>query len=198
MAPAFDPLAGSGASQGPGGVGWGSASLAWTLLAGGLLLYAGQHAAAALAGALRSACTAIILRLEPERGGEQGELADGPDDDQHEQEQELGSAQPDPGSHLPATQAPGSAPGGGQGRQQGRRPREGRVAEQQQVTVVVTDVQNSTLLWESFPLEMNAAIEMHDSLMRRLIAGHRGVELLTEGDSFQAGCWPAAAGGASC
>ena len=209
MVPAYDPLAGPGASQGPAaGTGWGPASLAWTLLAGCLLLYAAQHAAAALAGALRSASTAIILRLEPRRGDEQ-ELLEGPDDDQHqldqqeaEQEQEQDSALPDPGSHLPAAEQPGGADraqassaacvrvlGQQQGRQQGKRQREGRPAAQQQVTVVVTDVQNSTLLWESCPQEMNAAIEMHDSLMRRLIAAHRGVELLTEGDSFQVGGW---------
>lgn len=54
-----------------------------------------------------------------------------------------------------------------------------------QLAVVVTDVQNSTKLWESHPHEMRHALDMHDTLLRSEIARQGGYELLTEGDSFQ-------------
>jgi hypothetical protein len=210
MATVVDPLVGPGASGGAaGGSRWSSTSLAWTLLAGCLLVFAVQHAAAALAGALRSLCTTIILKCEPAGYGEQ-ETHTSPDEQPQDQHTALWQA--------PAAGQPGhgggphvALAGAGQARGTGGQQQQQMLQQQQQqqqvdVTVVVTDVQNSTLLWEGFPREMCAAIEMHDALMRRLIAAHGGVELLTEGDSFQVGlaggsgscCWGAEGPGRCC
>ncbi|GFR40153.1 hypothetical protein Agub_g709 [Astrephomene gubernaculifera] len=55
----------------------------------------------------------------------------------------------------------------------------------EQCTLVVTDVENSTNLWEALPAEvMQAALQLHDGLIRRLLARHGGYESATEGDSF--------------
>ncbi|CAG9461649.1 unnamed protein product [Pedinophyceae sp. YPF-701] len=50
--------------------------------------------------------------------------------------------------------------------------------------VVVTDIKGSTELWEWNARVMNVAQAEHDTVMRRCVARHRGVELFTEGDSF--------------
>jgi class 3 adenylate cyclase len=55
------------------------------------------------------------------------------------------------------------------------------------MTVVITDVQNSTKLWDSFSSQMKEALSLHDALLREELAKHGGYELLTEGDSFQVG-----------
>lgn len=52
------------------------------------------------------------------------------------------------------------------------------------VTLVFTDVQGSTALWEADPTNMCIALEQHNELMRRLIHSHRGYEVKTEGDAF--------------
>lgn len=54
-----------------------------------------------------------------------------------------------------------------------------------QLAIIVTDVQNSTKLWESHPVLMRHALGLHDALLRSEMARHGGYELLTEGDSFQ-------------
>jgi len=55
------------------------------------------------------------------------------------------------------------------------------------MTVVITDVQNSTKLWDSFSSQMAEALSLHDALLREELSKHGGYELLTEGDSFQVG-----------
>lgn len=52
------------------------------------------------------------------------------------------------------------------------------------VSIVFTDVQGSTALWESCPSDMKAAIDIHDTIMRQCYTNHHGYEINTEGDSF--------------
>lgn len=56
--------------------------------------------------------------------------------------------------------------------------------EDEEVTIAVTDVQGSTVLWESFPEAMGVALALHDRLLRSLMYRHYGYESFTEGDSF--------------
>ena len=58
-----------------------------------------------------------------------------------------------------------------------------RVPEKE-ATIIYTDVQGSTALWESHPLAMKKATDIHDSIIRRCYADHGGYEISTEGDSF--------------
>jgi adenylate cyclase len=53
-----------------------------------------------------------------------------------------------------------------------------------QVTLVFTDIKNSTLLWETYPNAMRSAIKMHNDLMRRQLRMIGGYEVKTEGDAF--------------
>ncbi|WIA17584.1 hypothetical protein OEZ85_014409 [Tetradesmus obliquus] len=53
-----------------------------------------------------------------------------------------------------------------------------------EVTLVVTDVEGSTELWEWDYAVMTLAQEVHDSVMRSLIGRYCGYEVTTEGDSF--------------
>ena len=52
------------------------------------------------------------------------------------------------------------------------------------VTIVYTDVQGSTLLWESCPSAMKKAQDIHDTILRQCYSNHKGYEISTEGDSF--------------
>ena len=52
------------------------------------------------------------------------------------------------------------------------------------VTIIYTDVQGSTSLWEAAPLDMKKATDIHDSIMRKCYAEHSGYEITTEGDAF--------------
>ena len=52
------------------------------------------------------------------------------------------------------------------------------------VTMVFTDVESSTLLWEQNASAMEAALKMHDSIMRKCCADACGYEVTTQGDSF--------------
>lgn len=52
------------------------------------------------------------------------------------------------------------------------------------VTLVFTDIKNSTLLWETYPIAMRSAIKMHNELMRRHLRLIGGYEVKTEGDAF--------------
>lgn len=52
------------------------------------------------------------------------------------------------------------------------------------VTLMFTDIQSSTYLWECDPEMMNTVLKMHDEHMRKLIAIYHGYEITTEGDAF--------------
>mmetsp|Transcript_17945 Transcript_17945/g.38789 ORF Transcript_17945/g.38789 Transcript_17945/m.38789 type:complete len:557 (-) Transcript_17945:176-1846(-) len=53
-----------------------------------------------------------------------------------------------------------------------------------EVTIVYTDVQGSTALWESCPSDMKKGTDIHDVIMRQCYTDHSGYEISTEGDSF--------------
>jgi class 3 adenylate cyclase len=52
------------------------------------------------------------------------------------------------------------------------------------VTIVFTDVQGSTSLWETCPSDMKKALDIHDMILRQCYSDHHGYEITTEGDSF--------------
>ncbi|QIW96027.1 hypothetical protein AMS68_001545 [Peltaster fructicola] len=52
------------------------------------------------------------------------------------------------------------------------------------VTLVFTDIKNSTILWETYSIAMRSAIRMHNELMRRHLRIIGGYEVKTEGDAF--------------
>jgi len=52
-------------------------------------------------------------------------------------------------------------------------------------TIVVTDIMESTQLWESLSQDtMDRAVGTHHAIIRRLLSKHAGYEVATEGDSF--------------
>lgn len=53
-----------------------------------------------------------------------------------------------------------------------------------EVTLVCTDVEGSTSMWEWNSAVMQEAIFAHDSVLRKLIPEHSGIEVMTEGDAF--------------
>lgn len=53
-----------------------------------------------------------------------------------------------------------------------------------QVTLIFTDLQGSTELWEKLQSRFAEALTSHNAVMRRLIARHGGYEVKTEGDAF--------------
>ena len=53
------------------------------------------------------------------------------------------------------------------------------------ITMVFTDVQGSTSLWESLPLEMEKCISLHDQCIRDLMVQHNGFEVITEGGKYK-------------
>ncbi|EJK47479.1 hypothetical protein THAOC_33797 [Thalassiosira oceanica] len=53
-----------------------------------------------------------------------------------------------------------------------------------EVTVIYTDVQGSTALWEACPSDMKKAQDIHDDIMRKCYTNHSGYEITTEGDAF--------------
>ena len=53
-----------------------------------------------------------------------------------------------------------------------------------EVTLVCTDVEGSTAMWEWNSGAMQEAIFLHDSILRKLIPEHSGIEVMTEGDAF--------------
>lgn len=53
-----------------------------------------------------------------------------------------------------------------------------------EVSLVFTDIKNSTLLWETYPIAMRSAIKQHNTLMRRQLRIIGGYEVKTEGDAF--------------
>jgi predicted ATPase/class 3 adenylate cyclase len=52
------------------------------------------------------------------------------------------------------------------------------------VALVFTDIQGSTQLWERFSTTMRAALDIHDRILRALLASTSGYEVKTQGDSF--------------
>lgn len=52
------------------------------------------------------------------------------------------------------------------------------------VSLVFTDIKNSTLLWETHPIAMRAGISIHNQIMRRWLRMIGGYEVKTEGDAF--------------
>lgn len=61
-----------------------------------------------------------------------------------------------------------------------------------QVSMIFTDIKNSTLLWETDPIAMRSAIKVHNSIMRRQLRVVGGYEVKTEGDAFMV-CFATAA-----
>ena len=53
-----------------------------------------------------------------------------------------------------------------------------------EVSMVFTDIKNSTALWESYPVAMRSAIKIHNAIMRRQLRIIGGYEVKTEGDAF--------------
>ncbi|PNH06030.1 Adenylate cyclase [Tetrabaena socialis] len=52
-------------------------------------------------------------------------------------------------------------------------------------TLFVSDIQDSTSLWEALdPAVMDAAVKVHCRIIRELLVPHNGYESMTEGDSF--------------
>ncbi|KAK9357157.1 hypothetical protein V1504DRAFT_465519, partial [Lipomyces starkeyi] len=60
------------------------------------------------------------------------------------------------------------------------------------LAMVFTDIKNSTLLWETYPIAMRSAIKIHNAIMRRQLRICGGYEVKTEGDAFMV-CFPTAA-----
>lgn len=55
----------------------------------------------------------------------------------------------------------------------------------QDTTLLVTDIQGSTQLWEMLPADvMDRALRMHQAVLRSALRRHAGYESATEGDSF--------------
>lgn len=52
------------------------------------------------------------------------------------------------------------------------------------VTLVFTDIEGSTALWEREPRGMRLALDLHNSAMRHALEAHDGYEVKTQGDSF--------------
>ncbi|KAJ4224047.1 hypothetical protein NW759_005715 [Fusarium solani] len=52
------------------------------------------------------------------------------------------------------------------------------------VSIVFTDIKNSTTLWEMYPSAMRSAIKLHNEFMRRQLRKIGGYEVKTEGDAF--------------
>ena len=53
-----------------------------------------------------------------------------------------------------------------------------------ELALVFTDIKNSTLLWDAYPVPMRSAIKTHNSIMRRQLRIVGGYEVKTEGDAF--------------
>ncbi|KAI1824486.1 protein phosphatase 2C [Xylaria intraflava] len=52
------------------------------------------------------------------------------------------------------------------------------------LTIVFTDIKNSTNLWEMYPDAMRSSIKLHNEVMRRQLRRIGGYEVKTEGDAF--------------
>eukprot|EP00756_Hemistasia_phaeocysticola_P031181 Hpha_TRINITY_DN16336_c10_g1::TRINITY_DN16336_c10_g1_i1::g.60717::m.60717 len=56
--------------------------------------------------------------------------------------------------------------------------------EEVRLTMVFTDIQSSTMLWESHPQEMQTALETHNRVIREVATSNNGYECKVIGDSF--------------
>ncbi|KAG2500013.1 hypothetical protein HYH03_002295 [Edaphochlamys debaryana] len=66
-----------------------------------------------------------------------------------------------------------------------RRPEAMAPGPSQDSCLVITDIQDSTALWEALPAAvMDASVGLHHACLRRLLLKHWGYESATEGDSF--------------
>ena len=54
------------------------------------------------------------------------------------------------------------------------------------VTFLLTDIENSTMLWERDPAKMRDALAWHDTVVREAIERNGGYVFTTAGDSFAA------------
>jgi predicted ATPase/class 3 adenylate cyclase len=54
------------------------------------------------------------------------------------------------------------------------------------VTILFTDVEGSTRLWEREPEQMRAALARHDAITRAAVQAHRGIVVKTTGDGIHA------------
>ena len=54
------------------------------------------------------------------------------------------------------------------------------------VTFLFSDIQDSTRLWDESPVDMAAAVQIHDSILRNVIDRHEGYLFATDGDGFGA------------
>ena len=52
------------------------------------------------------------------------------------------------------------------------------------VTLVFTDIQGSTMLWERFKAAFKDLLDLHNSIIRDVIKQYDGYEVKTEGDAF--------------
>lgn len=52
------------------------------------------------------------------------------------------------------------------------------------ITLLFTDIEDSTMLWEQQPEAMKFALAQHDMLLRQMIDGHNGYVFKTVGDAF--------------
>ncbi|KAK2735870.1 cysteinyl-tRNA synthetase [Myotisia sp. PD_48] len=53
-----------------------------------------------------------------------------------------------------------------------------------ELAIIFTDIKKSTSLWETYPLAMRSAIQIHNDLFRRQLRIIGGFEVKTEGDAF--------------
>jgi class 3 adenylate cyclase/ABC-type branched-subunit amino acid transport system substrate-binding protein len=56
------------------------------------------------------------------------------------------------------------------------------------ITLMFTDVQDSTKLWSTVPMCMSIALDLHHALIRESINAHKCYEVKTAGDSFMIAC----------
>ena len=59
-----------------------------------------------------------------------------------------------------------------------------RAGEGKPATLVLTDIEGSTELWEWDAVTMMTAINLHDRIIRTQLAQYHGYEVSTEGDAF--------------
>ena len=52
------------------------------------------------------------------------------------------------------------------------------------ITLVFTDIQGSTQLWEKLGNDFRPLLDQHNRIIREAIAHHQGYEVKTEGDAF--------------
>eukprot|EP00755_Sulcionema_specki_P010890 Sspe_Gene.7199::Locus_2439_Transcript_1_1_Confidence_1.000_Length_3663::g.7199::m.7199 len=53
-----------------------------------------------------------------------------------------------------------------------------------EISLVFTDIESSTRLWERAPGGMNTALEIHNDVIRHCLSQHKGYEVKTIGDAF--------------